>query len=165
MCDSASKSFQSACLVLIHDCAVREDRPGSQQAEALVEVAFGLELREELPRGFDSLLGFVEVRLNSDVPVGSGDLTKATEELRATAYSKSWIQYWLHQSSSSMVFQSADVVDTSHGLVQGYLCKLVSDRIRRIAIHVTLAYQRALSFRQAYIGKNACCLSMARTVV
>jgi hypothetical protein len=69
---------------------VREDRPGTQQAEALVEITFRLKLREEFSRGFDFLLGFVEVRLDRDVSMGSGDLTKSIKELGGTAYSESW---------------------------------------------------------------------------
>jgi hypothetical protein len=141
-----------------------ENRPGTQQAEALVQVALRLELREEFPRKFDLLFSLVEVCLYGNVSVGRGYLAKAFEKFWATAYSEPWCQHRLHKIFV-VVLQSSNVFDASFGLVQRDLCRLISDRVRRIAVHVALADQRALPFSQAYISKYASRFSMAGAVV
>ena len=154
MRDSTSKSFQSACLVLIYGYAVREDRPGSQQAEALVEVAFEMELRNSLKCVWIAMsrweAAILPRPLRSPGLQHIANLGVNTGCIRAPAAWRSSPQMW---SIQAMVSSSDTYADWSR------------TDIRRIAIRVTLAHQRALSFRQAYIGEDTCCLSVARTVV
>jgi len=108
-------------------------------------------------------LCFVEVRLDGQVWISLGNLTKSLQNLGVTRDGEPWRQDVPHQSA--IWVDVANVRDTIFSHLQALCDASVAVELWRVPAHIALAHEGTLTLFQADISQYSRCLSMQRAIV